>query len=153
MKTTVAVSLAVALVLGWSGWGTAGDGPKGAAAVLVPASDVKWTDVAGAPGIQMAKLHGDPATGPSHFLLKFAGGFAAPVHHHTADHSVTVVAGTLVLDVDGKAQKLPAGSFFRFSQMKKHATRCDAGADCVLSMDVRGAWDVVPAEGTASAKK
>jgi len=152
MKSTVLACAAAALVLAASGWGRA-DQAKGAAAVLVPASDLKWTDVAGAPGIQMAKLDGDPAKGPSHFLLKFAGGFAAPLHHHTADHSVTVIAGTLVLDVDGKAQKLPAGSFFTFSQMKAHATRCEAGTDCVLSMDVRGAWDVVPEEGTASPKK
>jgi hypothetical protein len=25
-----------------------------------------------------------------------------------------------------------------------HATRCEAGAECVLAMDVRGKWDVVP---------
>jgi quercetin dioxygenase-like cupin family protein len=153
MKRTVVGSGAVALVLALTAWGIADAAKGGAAAVFVAAPDVKWSDVPGAPGIQMARLDGDPAKGPSHFLLKFAGGFSAPLHHHTADHSVTVVAGTLVLDVDGKAQKLPAGSFFTFSQMKRHATRCEAGADCVLSMDVRGAWDVVPEEGTASAKK
>jgi quercetin dioxygenase-like cupin family protein len=85
--------------------------------------------------------------------VKFAGGFSAPAHHHTADHFVTVVAGTLVLNVDGKDQRLPAGSFFTFSGQKVHATRCEAGTDCVLAVDSRGAWDVVPETSGAPAKK
>jgi len=113
--------------------------------VFVPAAEARWSNVAGAPGVQIAPLQGDPGNGPSHFLLKFAGGFSAPVHHHTANHFVTVVAGTLVLAVDGKEQKLGAGSYFSFSGKKKHSTRCEAGPDCVLAMDVRGKWDVVPA--------
>jgi quercetin dioxygenase-like cupin family protein len=103
-------------------------------------------------GVQMAVVDGDPAKGPSHFLIKFVGGFAAPVHHHTANHFVTVVAGTLVLTVDGTEQKLPAGSVFAFSKKTKHATSCAAGADCVLSVDSRGKWDVI-VEGEKPAKK
>ncbi len=111
----------------------------------IPASDVRWSEVPGAPGVQIAPLQGDPGKGPSHFLLKFSGGFSAPLHHHTANHYVTVVAGTLVLTADGREQKLGAGSYFSFTGRKKHATRCEAGTDCVLAMDVRGRWDVVPA--------
>jgi hypothetical protein len=47
---------------------------------------------------------------------------------------------------DGKEISLPAGSYFSFVGKKKHTTRCDAGADCVLFMDARGKWDVVPVE-------
>jgi quercetin dioxygenase-like cupin family protein len=125
-------------------------GTKGA--LLVPASDLKWIDVPDMAGVQMAVVDGDPLKGPSHFLIKFVGGFAAPVHHHTANHFVTVVAGTLVLTVDGKEQKLPPGSVFAFSKKAKHATGCAAGADCVLSVDSRGKWDVV-VEGDKAAKK
>jgi quercetin dioxygenase-like cupin family protein len=109
----------------------------------IPAAQAKWSPVPGMDGIQIAVLEGDPSKGPSHFMLKFTGGFAAPLHHHSADHFGTVVAGTLVLTSDGKEQKLPAGSFFGFSGMKPHTTKCEAGAPCVLSMDVRGKWDVV----------
>jgi quercetin dioxygenase-like cupin family protein len=112
--------------------------------VFIPAADARWGAVPDAPGVQIAPLQGDPARGPSHFLLKFAGGFSAPLHHHSANHYVTVLAGTLVLAVDGKEQKFGPGSYFSFSGKKKHATRCEAGADCVLAMDVRGRWDVVP---------
>ena len=116
-------------------------------AVFVPSGDLKWQDVPDAKGVQIAAVpgHGDPGKGASHFFLKFAPGFSAPVHHHTSNHYVTVVAGTLVLTVDGKEQRLPAGSYFTFSNKTQHATKCEAGADCVLFLDVRGPWDVVPA--------
>ena len=126
-------------------------GAKGGGSLLVPASEVKFSEVPNMAGVQLAAVEGDPAKGASHFMLKFAPGFAAPMHHHTANHSGTVVAGTLILTVDGKEQKLPPGSYFAFSGKQPHTTKCEAGATCILSMDVRGKWDVV-AEKTAAPK-
>jgi hypothetical protein len=134
------------------GQGAARADKKANSALLVPAADLKWSAVPNMTGIQIATVDGDPSKGPSHFFLKFDGGFAAPMHHHTANHSGTVVAGTLVLTVDGKEQKLPPGSFFTLTNKAKHATACEKGADCILSMDVRGKWDVVP-EADKAAKK
>jgi quercetin dioxygenase-like cupin family protein len=124
--------------------------PPGAA-VFTPRADIKFKDVPEFKGLQMAALEGDPAKGPSHIMLKFDPGFSAPLHHHKADHYVTVVAGTMVLTVDGQEHKLAPGSFFSFSQKAPHTTRCEAGAECILSLDVRGKWDVVP-EKTMAAK-
>ena len=127
---------------------------KGGAAATIPAADLKWGDVAGFPGLKMAVTEGDPAKGATHFFMKFPGGFAAPLHHHSSDHFVTVHAGTLVLTIDGKETRLPAGSFFSFKGKKPHMTKCDAGADCVLAIDSRGKWDVLPeAEAKTPAKK
>ena len=126
---------------------------KPTGALLVPAADLKWSAVPNMTGIQIAPVDGDPSKGPSHFFIKFDAGFTAPVHHHTANHSVTVVAGTLVLTVDGKEQKLPPGSFFTFTNKTKHATACEKGADCILSLDVRGKWDVIPEGEKGTAKK
>ena len=117
---------------------------KKAAATLTPAPDLKWNDVPGMDGVKMAVVDGDPSKGAGHFFVKFTGGFAAPEHHHNADHFVTVISGTMVLTVDGKATELPAGSYFTFSGKKTHATACKAGADCLLFIDTRGKWDVVP---------
>ena len=128
-------------------------GTKGGTAVLIPASDLKWGDVAGFPGVKMAVVEGDPAKGPNHFMIKFAGGFAAPLHHHSSDHHVSVISGTVVLTVDGKENKLPAGSYFSFKGKKQHMTKCEAGADCLLAVDSRGKWDVVPEEAKAADKK
>jgi hypothetical protein len=153
MMKNMLTALAVVVVgLSWSSPPRAQAAEKGKGALLVPAAEVKWGDVPGMTGVQMAPIDGDPAKGPSHFLLKFVGGFAAPLHHHSANHFVTVVAGTVVLTVDGKEQKLPAGSVFSFSNKTKHTTSCAAGADCVLSVDSRGKWDVVM-EGEKAAKK
>jgi quercetin dioxygenase-like cupin family protein len=126
---------------------------KGGTAVLMPASDLKWSDVPDFPGLKMAVLEGDPAKGPNHHMIKLPGGFSAPLHHHSPDHYVTVLGGTLVLTVDGKEQKLPAGSYFAFKGKKPHMTKCDAGADCLLSIDSRGKWDIVPEEKKAAEKK
>ena len=71
-------------------------------------------------------------------------GFTAGEHHHTADHSGTVVTGTLILTVDGKETRLPPGSYFAINGKRPHATKCDAAAECILAMDARGKWDVVP---------
>ena len=121
-------------------------------ATLTPAGELKYADVPGMQGVKLAPAQGDPNKGASHFVVKFAPGFSAPLHHHSADHYVTVLAGTLVLVVDGKEHKLPAGSYFSFSGKKPHETKCDAGAECVLSIDARGKWDVVPEKAPAKKK-
>jgi glyoxylate utilization-related uncharacterized protein len=113
-------------------------------AVFVEAKDIPWQDVVGFAGVQSASVEGDAAKGPHHAFMKFKGGFAAPLHHHTANHFMTVIAGTLVLTVDGQEHRLPAGSYFSFKNKGQHSTSCAAGDDCVLFGDVRGKWDVVP---------
>ena len=137
MKST-SLLVAAAVSLSLVPWAHAADN-----AVLVPPGEIKWQDVPNAKGVQIAAVQGDPSKGASHFFLKFAPGFSAPVHFHSANHYGTVVSGTVVLSVDGKDSKLPAGSYFAFTGKKLHATRCEAGADCVLSIDARGKWDVV----------
>jgi quercetin dioxygenase-like cupin family protein len=86
-------------------------------------------------------------------MLKLSGGFVAPLHHHSSDHYVSVLSGTMVFTVDGKENKLPAGSYFSFIGKKQHITKCEAGADCVLAVDARGKWDVLPEQGKPAAKK
>jgi quercetin dioxygenase-like cupin family protein len=117
--------------------------PKGGNAVLTPASEIKWGDVPGFPGVQIAAVSGDPSKSGQPFMLKFTGGFAAPLHHHTSDHHGTVVAGTLVLGSGGREVKLPPGSYFKFTGKAPHTTKCEAGADCILAMNARTKWDVV----------
>ena len=117
--------------------------PALAKAVVTPASDVKWAP-GGIPGVSTAAVDGDMTKGPSHFFLKYAAGFTAPIHHHSADHYVTVVSGNLVVVVDGKDQRVPPGSYFAFTGKAKHGARCEGSEDCVMFVDARGAWDVVP---------
>jgi quercetin dioxygenase-like cupin family protein len=120
--------------------GLAAAAPKHAA---VAKAELKWAD-AGIPGVQTAAVQGDLAKGPSHFFLKYPAGFQTPRHHHTADHYVTTVSGTQVLAVDGQEQRLPPGSYFQFTEKAVHAARCEGGEACVMFVDARSAWDVVP---------
>ena len=114
-------------------------------ASLVAAGELKWTGVPDTPA-KMATVKGDAAKGPHASFIKLPAGFSAPLHSHSADHHVVVVAGTLSMTPEGgAAKKLGPGSWFEFTGKKKHVTTCDAGADCVLFVAAKAAWDLVPA--------
>ena len=112
-------------------------------AVVAAKGDLKWVDQ-GIPGISAATVDGDMKKGASHFFLKYPGGLVTPLHHHSPDHYVTVLSGNLVLVVDGKDHAVPPGSFFALTGKEPHAARCEGKEDCVMFVDARGPWDVVP---------
>jgi len=115
----------------------------GKGTVVVPAAKLAW--VAGAiPGVSTAVVAGDLASGPSRFYLKYAQGLVTPLHHHSPDHYVTTVSGELVLVVDGMEHRLAPGSYFALTHQAAHTARCEGTTDCVMFIDSRGAWDVVP---------
>lgn len=116
-----------------------------AKAIVTPVQDVKWKN-GGVPGVASAVVEGDMAKGASRFYLRYASGFVAPVHHHSADHYVSTVTGNLVLIVDGKEHRLSPGSYFALTGQAKHAARCEGTQDCVMFIDARGPWDVVLAK-------
>ena len=120
-------------------------------AVTTPQASLEWRDT-GIPGVSAAAVQGDMAKGPSHFYLKYAAGLVTPVHHHSPDHYVTVVSGNLVLILDGTEHRLSPGSYFAFTGKAKHAARVEGNEACVMFVDARGPWDVVP-EKTAEATK
>lgn len=126
-------------------------GKGGGHAFFTPAGDLKWTDVPDNPGVKTAVVQGDSAKGPHHSFIKLPAGFSVPLHHHSADHYVTVISGTMVFEADGQEHKLGAGSYFAYTGKEKHTTKCEAGSDCVLFLDARGKWDVVP-EGKPASK-
>ncbi len=122
--------------------------PAAAAATFTPMSDLKWS-AAAIPGVSTAVVEGDMTKGPSHFYLKYDPGLVTPVHHHSPDHYVTVVSGTLVLTVDGKEHRLGPGSFFALTGKAKHAARVEGKDPAVMFIAARGAWDVVPESAAA----
>ena len=134
----VALALAVALA----------PAPAMAGSTINQLSDLKWS-AAAIPGVSTAVVEGDMTKGPSHFYLKYDAGLVTPVHHHSPDHYVTVVSGTLVLTVDGKEHRLGPGSFFALTGKAKHAARVEGKEPAVMFIDARGAWDVVPESAAA----
>jgi quercetin dioxygenase-like cupin family protein len=142
LKRTRITRLTAALAAALAGGLAARATFAGAPAEATPQASLKWTD-AGIPGVSTAQVRGEMAKGPSHFYLRYAGGFAAPRHHHSPDHYATTVSGTLVLVVDGREQRLGPGSYFAFTNKAVHSARCDGKQDCVMFIDARGPWDVV----------
>lgn len=122
----------------------------GGAAVVMPTTDLKWA-ASGIPGVSTSTVQGDMGKGASHFYLKYAAGFVSPLHHHSADHYVTTVAGNLTLVVDGKEHRLLPGSYFSFNGKAPHVARCVGTTDCVMFIDARDTWDIVP-EASPQAK-
>jgi len=109
---------------------------------VVAKADLKWKNL-GTGGVAAAPVSGDMEKGASRFFLKYPVGFVTPNHHHTADHYVTVVSGTITLTVDGKDHKLGPGSYFALTQKKPHTAKVEGNEDAVFFIQADGPWDVV----------
>src|SRR6185436_7766286 len=125
--------------------------------VVMPASDMKWTDLdpTGAPGVKVADLWGNHASGAFGALFKLPAGFAAPLHTHTHDMKVVIVSGTYVQAPEGKPEfRLGPGSYFmQPGGNYRHTTTCDKASDCVFLVESKGPFDLkVVGAGTAPAK-
>jgi quercetin dioxygenase-like cupin family protein len=114
-----------------------------AKAVIWPADQLKWTDVAGAPGAKVAVLWGDPDKGAFGALHKLPAGFKAELHTHSADLRSVVVSGTIIHSPEGGPEtKLGPGSYVFLPHTYKHTTACDAASDCVFFTSGNGKFDL-----------
>jgi anti-sigma factor ChrR (cupin superfamily) len=151
-------ALPVAVSAQGSGEAKATSAPRVAASrlVVMPAGDVKWADLdPGAPGVKVADLWGNHASGAYGALFKLPAGFAAPLHTHTYDMKVVIVSGTYIQAPEGKAEfRLGPGSYFmQPGGSYRHTTTCDKASDCVFFVESRGKFDLKPVEaGKAPAK-
>jgi len=161
MKVKTVLTLALAVAVPVTVWAQAAAGTKAKPAasrlVVMPAADMKWTDLdpAGAPGVKVADLWGNHATGAFGALFKLPAGFAAPLHTHTYDMKVVIVSGTYIQVPEGKPEfRLGPGSYFmQPGGNYRHTTTCDKASDCVFLVESRGPFDLkVVGTGTAPAK-
>ena len=127
--------------------------PAQTALVVMPAADLKWTDLGpGAPGVKVADLWGDRAKGSFGAFFKLPAGFAAPLHTHTHDTRVVIVSGTYVQAPEGKPEfRLGPGSYFlQPGGTYRHTTRCDQAADCVFLIESNGPFDLKMVDAAAT---
>ena|SRR6185369_8891487 len=133
-----------------------GSKPAASRLVVVPASELKWTDLdPGAPGIKVADLWGNHAKTAFGALFKLPAGFAAPLHTHTYDMKVVIIAGTYVQAPEGKPEfRLGPGSYFmQPGGSYRHTTSCDQASDCEFLVESKGPFDLKPvAAGKGPAK-
>jgi anti-sigma factor ChrR (cupin superfamily) len=120
--------------------------PAQTALVVMPASEVKWADLdpVGAPGVKVADLWGNHASGAFGALLKLPAGFAVPLHTHTHDMKVVIVSGTYIQVPEGKPEfRLGPGSYFlQPGGNYRHTTSCDKASECVFFVESKGPFDL-----------
>jgi mannose-6-phosphate isomerase-like protein (cupin superfamily) len=122
--------------------GTSVMADEGGKSVVVAPADLTWKDM-GIPGVVSACVSGDMEKGASKFFLKYPVGFVTPAHHHSTDHSVTVVSGTITLTVDGKDHLLGPGSYFELNGKAVHVAKVEGNEDALFFIQADGPWDVV----------
>lgn len=149
VAAAVAIAAAAALAA-WAGRAEGAAGADGDRLVTTPADAVKWSDLdpTGAPGVKIAPLWGDPASGPFGALLRLPAGFATPLHSHSHDMNVVFLSGTYVQSPEGKPEfRLGPGSYMmQPGGTYRHTTSCDKAADCVFLVESKGAFDLHVAE-------
>ena len=114
------------------------------------AADLKWTDLdpTGAPGVKVARLWGDPATGAFGAFFTLPAGFAVPLHTHTHAMKVVFISGTYIQAPEGKPQvRLGPGSYMmQPGGDYRHTTSCDTTSECVFFVESDGAFDLKPVD-------
>lgn len=138
-RSLVAVLAAVVLAT------ASGFAAEMAKSTVLPAAELKWTTMGNA-GVATAPVSGDMGKGPCRFFLKYPAGLVTPMHHHSADHHVTVVSGSLTLMVEGKEHHLGPGSYFKLADKVLHAAKVEGKEDAVMFIQADAAWDVVMAK-------
>jgi len=124
--------------------------------LVMPASDMKWTDLdPGAPGVKVADLWGNHASGAFGALFRLPAGFAAPLHTHTHDMKVVIISGTYIQAPEGKPEfRLAPGSYFmQPGGSYRHTTTCDKASDCVFFVESEGPFDLKPVDAGAGPTK
>jgi quercetin dioxygenase-like cupin family protein len=113
---------------------------------IVAPNDVKWSPAPPSipKGAEAAVLYGDPSKeGLFAMRLKLPKGYHLPPHSHPKPEVVTVISGTFRLGMGetadpGKAQALPAGSFFALPPGMAHYGLMDE--DTVVQLNSTGPW-------------
>jgi quercetin dioxygenase-like cupin family protein len=112
------------------------------------APDVKFSDVEGMKGAQVAPLWGDMKKGAYGAYFKWEPGFSAGWHTHSHPVRVVVAQGTFTLELEGQAEKeLGPGSYTYDPGNSKHKSGCKAGGSpCVFLVAQNAPFDFHPVE-------
>jgi mannose-6-phosphate isomerase-like protein (cupin superfamily) len=133
-KHAIVLSLSAALMAAAPMLATAGS-------TVIVKSDLKWKDLGN--GVAAAPVSGNMDKGASRFFLKYPVGLVTPMHHHSTNHYVTVVSGTITLTVEGKEHKLGPGAYFALTNKAPHIAKVEGNEEAVFFIQAEGPWNVV----------
>ena len=115
--------------------------------VALSSDDLAWKDVKGPGGaptrLRTVDLWGHAAKGAHGSLTKFPAGLAEPLHTHSRDLRLVVVAGTMAFSIEGAETKdLGPGSFVTIPAGVEHFAICRPPSGCEVFLEQSGAMDV-----------
>ena len=85
------------------------------APVVKPAAKVDWKASGSLPpGAEYHLIYEDPKTHAVQTLVRFPKGYGLPEHSHTADETILVLKGKLVIEFAGKSETLTTGGYAVF---------------------------------------
>jgi hypothetical protein len=86
---------------------------------------------------------GDPATGPSTWILKAPAGCVVPWHSHTAEEQLIVVSGAVMAEMTGQPPTLLGpGGFAMMGGRMAHQLTCQGTAACVMFVSFDRTYDI-----------
>ncbi len=112
--------------------------------VVQTPAELKWKDMGN--GIKAAVVSGDMDKGASRFFLKYPVGLVTPLHHHDADHYVTVISGSITLSTGGKDHKLGPGAYFALTKKAPHIAKVEGKEEALFFIQADSPWNVVMAK-------
>jgi quercetin dioxygenase-like cupin family protein len=112
--------------------------------IIRTAAGAKFGAIPNAPEcFTVAVERGDPGTGPSVILAKFAPGCVAPFHWHTPSETVMLVSGSLELQMkEDKAFVAHHGDFVYMPGHHVHRATCLGPAPCMVFLSSDAAFDI-----------
>lgn len=124
------ISLAAGMALTWAL--SRKTTPKEPAQAMAT-GELSWVDVLEVKGALRAVLWGDPSKGAYGAWNKWPSGVDAGTHTQNADSKAVVMAGTIVLSLEGGPEKeLSAGSYFHVPANQVRSMKCKEGSDCIF---------------------
>jgi len=119
--------------------------------IVGPAAAAKFGPVPNVPPcFTIAVERGDPTSGPSVILAKFAPGCVAPFHWHTPSETAMMVSGALELQMkDDKPMIAHHGDYVYLPSHHIHRATCKGAAPCLVFLTSDAAFDIhwVDADG------
>lgn len=112
--------------------------------VVQTPAELKWKDLGN--GVKAAVVSGDMDKGASRFFLKYPVGLVTPLHHHDADHYVTVISGSITLSTGGKDHKLGPGAYFALTKKAPHIAKVEGKEEALFFIQADSPWNVVMAK-------
>jgi quercetin dioxygenase-like cupin family protein len=94
-------------------------------------------------GAQLQVLYGLPLTTPSVLQIRVPPGFVIPYHHHPLDEILSLVTGTVDIELAGKKMRIRSGGMMVMPANVPHLARCVGVSECILRLHPPGPWAII----------